>query len=63
MLKELFDDLNLQEAILLGHSMGGKVAMSFAQKPFRIPLKLIVVDMGVKAYPPHHQQIFEAITP
>jgi pimeloyl-ACP methyl ester carboxylesterase len=60
--KELFDDLNLQEAILLGHSMGGKVAMSFAQNHSEYLSKLIVVDMGVKAYPPHHQQIFEAIT-
>ncbi|HNR85952.1 MAG TPA: alpha/beta fold hydrolase [Taishania sp.] len=60
--KELFDDLNLQDAILLGHSMGGKVAMSFAQNYSEYLSKLIVVDMGVKAYPPHHQQIFEAIT-
>ncbi|MCO5258549.1 MAG: alpha/beta fold hydrolase [Crocinitomicaceae bacterium] len=59
--KELFDDLQLEEAVLLGHSMGGKVAMLFAQQFSELLDKLIVVDMGVKAYPPHHQQILEAL--
>lgn len=60
-IKELFDDLNLNDAILLGHSMGGKVAMSFAQNYPELLDKLIVVDMGIKAYPPHHQKILEAV--
>lgn len=60
-LKELFDDLNLSDVILLGHSMGGKVAMLFAQKYSELLDKLIVVDMGIKAYPPHHQHILEAL--
>lgn len=60
-LKELFDDLNLQNAILLGHSMGGKVAMLFAQRFPELLDKLIVVDMGIKAYPPHHQHILQGL--
>lgn len=60
-LKELFDDLNLEEVILLGHSMGGKTAMLFAQKHPELLEKLIVVDMGIKLYAPHHQHILEAI--
>ena len=41
--------------------MGGKVAMHLAQTfPERI-LKTIVVDMGVKSYPMHHQDLIEAI--
>lgn len=60
-IKELFNDLQLEETILMGHSMGGKVAMLFAQhNPERLN-KLIVVDMGIKGYPPHHQHILEAI--
>lgn len=31
-LTKLFQKLDLQQVILLGHSMGGKVAMHFAQK-------------------------------
>jgi esterase len=60
-LKELFDDLQLENAILLGHSMGGKTAMLFAQKFPNLLEKMIVVDMGVKAYPMHHDHILEGL--
>ncbi len=59
-LVRLFQKLELQQVILLGHSMGGKVAMHFAQKHTHYLEKLIVVDMGVKSYPMHHQHILEA---
>jgi esterase len=59
--KELFDDLQLNHVCLMGHSMGGKVSMMFAQQYPDLLQKLIIVDMGVKAYPPHHQTIFEAM--
>lgn len=60
-LKELCEDLNLASIVLMGHSMGGKTAMLFAQQHPDLVEKLIVVDMGVKEYPPHHQQILEAL--
>ncbi|TNE55921.1 MAG: alpha/beta fold hydrolase [Bacteroidetes bacterium] len=60
-LKELFDELELEEVILLGHSMGGKTAMNFAQKYQDQLSKLVVVDMGVKAYPMHHEQIIAGL--
>ncbi len=60
-LKELFDDLKLEDTILLGHSMGGKVSMKFAQLYPELLEKLIVVDMGIKLYPPHHQQILAGL--
>ncbi len=59
-LYELFAKLNLEEVILLGHSMGGKVAMHFSQQHAELIDKLIVVDMGVKEYPLHHQHILKA---
>lgn len=56
-LLELFDDLGIQKAYLLGHSMGGKTVMQFTEKhPERVE-KLIVADIGFKQYPLHHQQI------
>ena len=59
-LKELIDDLNLENLTLVGHSMGGKVAMHFSQKfPEKIE-KLVVIDMGVKQYTRHHQEVLEA---
>jgi hypothetical protein len=59
-LLKLVQKLELKQFILLGHSMGGKVAMHFAQKHPNFLDKLIVVDMGVKSYPMHHQHILEA---
>ncbi len=59
-LLKLFNKLNLSDVILLGHSMGGKVAMHFAQSHPEFLEKIIVVDMGVKEYPLHHQHILKA---
>jgi esterase len=53
----LFRSLDLSKVILLGHSMGGKVAVNFAQRFPSYLEKLIVVDIGVKAYPQHHDHI------
>lgn len=56
------EEHNLPEIILLGHSMGGKVAMQFAVTyPDKVS-KLIVADIGPKAYPPHHQDILKALS-
>lgn len=53
---------NLDEIILLGHSMGGKVAMQFAVTYPEKVSKLIVADIGPQAYPPHHQDILKALS-
>lgn len=60
-LKELCDELDLKRMILLGHSMGGKVAMLFAAKYEDLLEKLIVVDIGVKEYPMHHEHILAGL--
>ena len=58
-LKKYCDEHILNEIILLGHSMGGKVAMQFAVTFPEMVTKLIVTDIGPKAYPPHHQDILK----
>ena len=60
-LNRLFDDLNIEQASLIGHSMGGKAVMRFAQLFPEKLIKLIVVDMGIKAYPMHHDVILEGL--
>ena len=51
----------IEKAHLLGHSLGGKAVMQFAINfPEKVE-KLIVVDIAPKAYPPHHQDILEAL--
>lgn len=58
---KFLDDQNITSAILLGHSMGGKVAMWTAGKhPERIK-KLISADMGVKRYFDEHDEILDAL--
>jgi pimeloyl-ACP methyl ester carboxylesterase len=43
---ELFDSLQLQDVTLLGHSMGGKVAMRFALDHSERLARLVVVDIA-----------------
>jgi pimeloyl-ACP methyl ester carboxylesterase len=52
---------NLHKVNLLGHSMGGKVAMLFAVTYPELVHKLIVADISPRAYKPHHQQILAAL--
>lgn len=60
-LERLISDLALENPILLGHSMGGKTVMQYcAFHSDRID-KLIVADIGPKAYPVHHSQIIEGL--
>jgi esterase len=53
----VLDTLGLAQVHLLGHSLGGKVAMQFAtQYPGRVN-KLIVVDMAMRTYPDRYTQL------
>jgi esterase len=58
---ETMESLGIERAHVLGHSMGGKTAMYFAQAYPEKVVKLMVIDMGIKAYPPHHGPVFDAI--
>jgi esterase len=54
-------ELGLGEPIIIGHSMGGKVAMNFAvAHPERLS-KLIVVDIAPKAYNLEHYVILDGL--
>lgn len=60
-LKTYFEDHNLKDVILIGHSMGGKTAMQFASKYPKKICKLIVVDISPKLYQPHHDEILDSL--
>lgn len=51
----------LTSIYLLGHSMGGKVAMFTATQFPDLVEKLIVADIGVKYYKPHHEEILAGL--
>ena len=52
---------NMRQAIVLGHSLGGKVAMEFADHYPEMVSKLIVVDVAPKAYAPIHNAMIDAM--
>ena len=52
---------NLENVILLGHSMGGKTAMLFAVKYPRVVDRLIIADISPRYYQPHHTDILKAL--
>lgn len=59
--RAFMDRQQLDNCHLLGHSMGGKVAMQLAlEQPERVG-RLIVADIAPKTYPPRHGDVFAAI--
>lgn len=60
-LLEYMQDHDIKKAHILGHSMGGKLAMLFAAlNPDKVN-KLIIADIAPKYYAPHHQEIISAL--
>ena len=60
-LKLFMETHQLNQACILGHSMGGKVAMQFALDYPQLVDKLIVVDIAPKQYKRGHDDVFKAI--
>ncbi len=60
-LERLIIHLGIDQFTLIGHSMGGKTAMYYSQKyPTRLE-KMVIVDIGIKQYPMHHNEIIKGI--
>lgn len=60
-LEAYLEQEGLNQVMLMGHSLGGKVAMRFAAENPEWVTKLIIVDIAAKAYPPYHDQEFRAM--
>jgi len=58
---DFFDEQDIGRAHLMGHSLGGKVAMHLAVNFFRRVESLVVVDIAPKDYPPYHLDDFNAM--
>jgi pimeloyl-ACP methyl ester carboxylesterase len=52
----------LQEVLILGHSMGGKTAMQLACKHPHLFKAIVIADIAPKKYPPHHQKILQGLS-
>lgn len=53
--------IGIDKAIVLGHSMGGKVAMTFAQNHPEKVSKLIVVDIAPRSYGEGQRSLVDAL--
>jgi esterase len=60
-LADTLDALQLNKVAILGHSMGGKLAMAFALTYPQRVTKLILADIAPVAYPPRHNSIFAGL--
>ena len=62
-LNEFIEEHELEDPIIIGHSMGGKVAMYFALEYPEMVNSLLVVDISMRKYPPRqgHVQMIEAM--
>jgi len=58
---ETLAHLSALPAFLLGHSMGGKVAMQVALMEPEAVIRLIVADISPVAYPPHLRSVAQAM--
>jgi len=52
----------LQDVAVIGHSMGGKVAMASALRDRRTIRRLVIVDIAPRTHPPDHAGIIEALS-
>lgn len=60
-LYEYFLTHGIKDVALIGHSMGGKIAMQFASKHPEFISHLMIVDISPKLYQPHHDDILESL--
>ncbi|WP_028979934.1 alpha/beta fold hydrolase [Sporocytophaga myxococcoides] len=60
-IKEFMEDHSIKNALIVGHSMGGKASMKLAQKYPQLVRKLVVSDIAPRYYAPHHQTILAGL--
>ncbi|MGB0177821.1 MAG: alpha/beta fold hydrolase, partial [Owenweeksia sp.] len=60
-LLEYMEEHHIDTALIIGHSMGGKVGMLFSVLNAERVKKLVVADIAPKPYEPHHQKIIGAL--
>ncbi len=62
-LYEFIDEHEIENPIILGHSMGGKVSIRFALENSELVQKAIIVDISLRQYPKRtsHEKIIDAM--
>ena len=57
----LLNNLSIESCHILGHSMGGKIAMQIALSHSKKVNKLVIADIAPVEYPAHHLSIIEGL--
>jgi pimeloyl-ACP methyl ester carboxylesterase len=60
-LMEFIEDHHIRGALMIGHSMGGKTLIEFANDHACFIDKMVIADIGPKAYEPRHENIVAAM--
>ncbi|MGB0524232.1 MAG: alpha/beta fold hydrolase [Flammeovirgaceae bacterium] len=60
-LRRFIENQEIENPIITGHSMGGKVSMLFALQYPELYDKLVVVDIAARSYPIHHGDILDGL--
>ncbi|MCX2744550.1 alpha/beta fold hydrolase [Mangrovivirga sp. M17] len=60
-ISDFIDEYIGHSTAVLGHSMGGKVAMTLAMQHSEKVKKLLVADIAPRHYPVHHRQILDGL--
>jgi esterase len=60
-LYRFMEDNWIHDAVLIGHSMGGKTSLQFVADHESSISKMIVIDIGIKKYKGGHQDVFDAL--
>ncbi|QYJ99821.1 alpha/beta fold hydrolase [Shewanella psychrotolerans] len=58
---QLLDELSIDSAHFMGHSMGGKIAMAAALLNPQYVKSLVIADIAPVSYNPRHQLVFAAL--
>lgn len=56
------DDIGVTDFYVVGHSMGGKIAMTLALTHPKRVKAVVAADIAPVSYPPHHQKVFAGLT-
>ena len=61
LIRELIEQFHITRLNIVGHSLGGKIAMQLALEGAELIERLVVLDIAPVNYPPRHQAVFRGL--
>ncbi|HNW96984.1 MAG TPA: alpha/beta fold hydrolase [Bacteroidales bacterium] len=60
-LHEFIKEHNLENSLIIGHSMGGLIAMKFALRYPELIKRMVIIDIGIKNFPKYNLELMDAM--